>query len=133
LKQGVTSPDTEKNREDKKREDNREDASSSSSSSQFTKTAIAEYETNIGPIAPAQYDDITDMLAELEERGLQSWWSRAIKVTIDANVRKWSYLRSVLNNCIRDGTAPGEGKRKQTAQTSAARLGLEMFLAEGGD
>jgi len=136
LEQGVTPAD--KTREDKIREEEkRQDKTrkekkrqeEQSLLSEFYQTSIKQYESNIGVIAPAQYNDIHDMLAELEEKGLETWWADAVGVAVDQNKRSWAYVRAVLNNCIKDGKPP-DRRDKRRKQTKKKAKTIDPFTGE---
>lgn len=53
-----------------------------------------------------QVEEIRSILEELHARGLDSWWKTAIDIAVDHNARNWAYVRGVLENHLKDGTAP---------------------------
>ena len=50
------------------------------------------YEENLGPLTPM----IAEALREAEETYPASWIEDAVRIAVDNNVRKWSYVRAVL-------------------------------------
>ena len=57
------------------------------------------YEQEIGFISPSIRDHILDAIDDFPEQ----WVLDAIDVAVGANVRKWNYIRAVLDNWKRDG------------------------------
>lgn len=65
------------------------------------------FENAIGVVAGVrQSEEIRMSLDELHERGLDDWWQTAVDLAIDNNKRSWAYIRAILQNHLRDGTAP---------------------------
>jgi hypothetical protein len=91
--------------EEKRKEEKRKEEKASPPSD-FVADSIRAFEGNIGMIGPSQADEIRSMLVELEQKGLESWWDTAIQIAVDNNARKWSYVRGVLEGCLRTGKAP---------------------------
>lgn len=52
-------------------------------------------------------DEIVDRLGDLFDRGITDWWETAIRRAIDANARRWAYVRSTIDRCMTNGRAPG--------------------------
>jgi DnaD/phage-associated family protein len=50
------------------------------------------YEQNIGPLTPM----IADTLRDAEATFSESWIEEAIRIAVDNNVRKWSYINAIL-------------------------------------
>ncbi len=86
--------------------------------SAFVAAALRSYENVIGLVSgPVQAQEIGDMLAELEQRGVQAWWDTALQIAADQNARRWAYVRGTLNNCLRDGRPPlNRGSPRAVAQ-----------------
>lgn len=57
------------------------------------------YEENIGPLTPL----IADELKAAEESYPQSWISEAIQIALNNNVRRWNYVRSILERWQKEG------------------------------
>ena len=60
--------------------------------------------------SPVQAQEMADRLDELRQAGALGWWNLAIKTAEDNNVRKWSYVRGVIDRCLREGRPPGAAK-----------------------
>ncbi len=73
--------------------------------------AVIAYQNSIALVAGAdQAREMADVVAELESRDLLPWWQMAIKAACDQNVRKWSYVRAILDNSLKTGKPPGAPK-----------------------
>ncbi len=68
------------------------------------------YEANIGLLSPILADELKDaeMLYPSE------WIEEAFKIAVENNVRKWSYIRAILESMATEGR--NHGKHKQTAE-----------------
>jgi DNA replication protein len=64
------------------------------------------YEQSIGLLSPL----IADELREAEERYPPDWIEEAFKRALENNVRKWSYVRAILERWATEGKGSGEGK-----------------------
>jgi DnaD/phage-associated family protein len=73
------------------------------------------YEDNIGLISPI----LSDELKDAEKTYPQEWIEDAFKVAVENNVRKWNYIRAVLERMATEGR--DYGTRKQQAQADTAR------------
>jgi len=71
------------------------------------------YETNIGLLSPILADELKD--AELTYP--QEWIEDAFKIAVENNVRKWSYIRAVLERMATEGRHNGTAKRQTQADT----------------
>jgi DnaD/phage-associated family protein len=76
-------------------------------------TIFAIYEQNIGPLTPM----IADHLREAEASYPAAWIEEAIGIAVDNNVRKWSYVRAILD----DWHARGKDDREDRGSTEKAR------------
>ncbi|HET7010852.1 MAG TPA: DnaD domain protein [Anaerolineales bacterium] len=76
-------------------------------------TIFALYEQNIGPLTPM----IAEHLREAEESYPQSWIEEALRIAVDNNVRKWSYVRAILE----DWRTRGKDEREDRGSTEKAR------------
>lgn len=75
--------------------------------SDFIAESMQAFQNDIGLISSGhQKDDILSYLDELTDRGACSWWQGAIDAAVDQNVRKWAYVRGILDNCLREGRPP---------------------------
>lgn len=52
------------------------------------------YEDNLGPLTPI----LADELREAEQTYPSGWIEDAIRIAVDNNARKWSYVRAILEN-----------------------------------
>lgn len=59
------------------------------------------YEQNIGPLTPL----IADHLRDMDEEFPTEWIEEAIEIAVTRNVRKLSYVESILNRWQQDGRA----------------------------
>jgi len=57
------------------------------------------YEQNIGPLTPM----IADRLREAQEAYPAAWIEDAIRIAVENNVRKWSYVQAILDDWQRRG------------------------------
>jgi DnaD/phage-associated family protein len=79
-----------------------------------TAKAFTAFQNDIHLIAsPIQAEEMTDVLDRLKARNALDWWHMAVKIACDNNARKWSYVKAVLENALRDGRAPGTHKPRQ--------------------
>lgn len=107
LQRGVTPSDTEEKREEKRRAV----VVTPGARNEFVAQSIRAYESTIGVLgSERQSEEIRETLLELQERGLESWWQTAIEIAVDANKRRWDYMRAILENHLRDGTAPSRAR-----------------------
>lgn len=109
---GDVPEDSRKNarlREEKRKEDNENVSSSSCGGGlpEYVQQSVRAYENAIGLVSdPGQSKAIRDTLEELHARGIEEWWQTAIGIAVDNNRRSWGYIRGILENCLREGTAP---------------------------
>jgi DNA replication protein len=68
---------------------------------------FALYEQNIGLLAPL----IADELREAEEQYPPDWIEEAFKRAVENNVRKWSYVRAILESWAAKGKDDAEYRR----------------------
>ena len=59
----------------------------------------ALYEANIGPLTPL----IADALKDAENEYPAAWLEEAITVAVENNVRRWSYIRTILERWDKEG------------------------------
>ena len=69
------------------------------------------YEDNIGLISPI----IADELKDAEATYSQQWIEDAFKIAVENNVRKWSYIRAVLQSWAISGREDGKGKPEESS------------------
>lgn len=72
------------------------------------------YEDNIGMISPIIADELKD--AELTYR--PEWIEDAIKIAVENNVRKWSYVRAVLERWATAGREDSSGQIQEKPSKS---------------
>jgi len=65
------------------------------------------YEANIGLLSPILADELKD--AELTYP--QEWIEEAFKIAVENNVRKWSYIRAVLEGMATEGRSHGTHRK----------------------
>lgn len=73
------------------------------------------YEDNIGLISPILADELKDA----ERTYPQEWLEDAFKIAVENNVRKWSYIRAILEHMATEGR--DYGTRKQAPQPDTAK------------
>ena len=66
------------------------------------------YEQNIGTLQPM----IAEELQEAEERYPAEWIAEAFKIAAGQNVRKWRYIRAILERWTTEGKDDGEAGRE---------------------
>lgn len=96
-------------REENRKEDNENVSSSSCGGGlpEYVQQSVRAYENAIGFVSdPGQSAAIRDTLEELHTHGIEEWWQAAIGIAVDNNRRSWGYIRGILENCLREGTAP---------------------------
>jgi len=76
-------------------------------------TIYALYEQNIGPLTPM----IAEHLREAEDMYPPAWIEEALGIAVDNNVRKWSYVRAILD----DWRSRGKDEREDRGSTEKAR------------
>jgi DnaD/phage-associated family protein len=74
---------------------------------------ICDYENNIGQLTPMIAEDIGNAL---DEYG-RDWITDAIKIAVQANVRKWNYILGILRRWAVEGKQDDTPKRAVVAQT----------------
>ncbi|NJN96544.1 MAG: DnaD domain protein [Anaerolineales bacterium] len=67
------------------------------------------YEANIGLLSPI----IVDELKDAEATYPQIWIEDAFKIAVENNVRKWSYIRAILERMATAGRDDGKGKKEE--------------------
>jgi len=72
------------------------------------------YEANISLISPI----IADELKDAEQTYPQEWIEEAFKIAVENNVRKWSYIRAILEGMATEGR---DGITKRKTQKDTAR------------
>jgi DnaD/phage-associated family protein len=65
------------------------------------------YEQNIGTLTPM----IADELRDAEKTYPHSWLDEAIRLAVENNVRKWSYVSSILERWRQEGKRDGISRR----------------------
>lgn len=65
------------------------------------------YEQNIGTLQPM----IAEELQEAEESYPGAWIEEAFRIAAEQNVRKWRYIRAILERWAAEGKDDGEGRR----------------------
>src|SRR3990172_3891004 len=76
-------------------------------------TVYALYEQNIGPLTPM----IAEHLREAEESYPEAWIEEAMRIAVDNNARKWSYVRAILD----DWRTRGKDEREDRGDSEKAR------------
>ena len=71
------------------------------------------YEDNIGLISPILADELKDA----ESTYPQEWIEDAFKIAVENNVRKWSYIRAVLERFATSGREESEQKQEGPAKS----------------
>jgi DNA replication protein len=69
------------------------------------------YEANIGLLSPILVDELKDAEANYP----QEWVEDAVKIAVENNVRKWSYIRAILERMAIAGRDDGKGKKEDSA------------------
>jgi DNA replication protein len=69
------------------------------------------YEANIGLLSPILADELKDAEANYP----QIWIEDAFKIAVENNVRKWSYIRAILQRMAIAGREDGQGKKEDGA------------------
>jgi DnaD/phage-associated family protein len=67
------------------------------------------YEANIGLLSPI----IVDELKDAEATYPQIWIEDAFKIAVENNVRKWSYIRAILQRMATAGRDDGKGNQEE--------------------
>ena len=104
--------------------------------SSFIADSVHAFENCIGlVVGETQTEEVKAFLGDLHARGHPEWWQLALDVACDNNARKWSYVRAVLQNWLKQGRPglkpPSNGSRaspeeydEAAALEKAARYGL---------
>jgi DnaD/phage-associated family protein len=71
------------------------------------------YEQNIGPLTPM----IAELLRDAEANFPEQWIKEAIQIAVENNVRKWSYVRAILEGWKTEG----KDDREDRGDTEKAR------------
>jgi DnaD/phage-associated family protein len=72
------------------------------------------YEDNIGLISPILADELKD--AEINYH--QDWIEDAFKIAVENNVRKWSYIRAILERWATAGREDGHEQKQESSSKS---------------
>jgi len=100
--------EAEEIREEAENDDAAATATSEGTRSPELQRVVAEYEANIHPIhSPRLAEDIASYVEGPDAVPIQ-WWNKAIILACERNVRKWSYIKGIFENCKREGTVPGQ-------------------------
>jgi hypothetical protein len=67
-----------------------------------------------------QSQEVFEYLDRLRDAGVLSWWPLALRAAADANARRWSYVRAILEGCLRENRPPG-ARAPGAGATGAAR------------
>jgi DnaD/phage-associated family protein len=70
------------------------------------------YEANIGLLSPILADELKDAEANYP----QVWIEDAFKIAVENNVRKWSYIRAILQRMAIAGRDDGQGKADDSSR-----------------
>ncbi len=81
------------------------------------------YEQNIGPLTPM----IADRLREAQEAYPAQWIEDAIRIAVENNVRKWSYVQAILDDWQRRGR---DDREDRGDSEKARRRYLKGHLAD---
>lgn len=81
------------------------------------------YEDNIGPLTPM----IADTLKDAEKHYPMSWIEEAIRIAVETNARKWSFVQAVLDRWQR------EGKKNATTERPAEQDGRRYVTGKYAD
>ena len=81
------------------------------------------YEDNIGPLTPM----IADTLKDAEKHYPMSWIEEAIRIAVESNARKWSFVQAVLDRWQR------EGKKNATSERPAEQDGRRYVTGKYAD
>jgi len=65
------------------------------------------YEQNIGLLTPL----IAEELRDAEKTYPQDWIEEAMRIAVERNVRRWRYVRAILERWATEGRGKAEGKR----------------------
>ncbi|HSB90871.1 MAG TPA: DnaD domain protein [Anaerolineales bacterium] len=76
-------------------------------------TIFALYEQNIGPLTPM----IAEHLRQADASYPAAWIEEAMRIAVDNNVRKWSYVRAILD----DWQTRGKDEREDRGDSEKAR------------
>jgi DnaD/phage-associated family protein len=68
------------------------------------------YEANIGLLSPILADELKDAEATYP----QIWIEDAFKIAVENNVRKWSYIRAILERMATIGRDDSKGKKEES-------------------
>jgi DnaD/phage-associated family protein len=64
------------------------------------------YEANLGPLTPL----VADALREAEAEYPPGWIDDAVRIAVENNIRKWSYVRAILEDWRERGRDDGEDR-----------------------
>jgi DnaD/phage-associated family protein len=70
-------------------------------------TVFTLYEQNIGPLTPM----LADLLREAENTYPAAWIEDAIRIAVENNARKWSYVQAILEGWLTKGRDEREDRR----------------------
>ena len=84
------------------------------------------YEDNIGLISPILADELKDAEATYP----QEWIEDAFKIAVENNVRKWSYIRAVLERMATSGREDTQPRTDSAAQPKAWYTDEESALIQ---
>ena len=92
------------------------DKDADASLSSFIADSVHAFENCIGlVVGETQTEEVKAFLGDLHARGHPEWWQLALDVACDNNARKWSYVRAVLQNWLKQGRPglkpPSNGSR----------------------
>lgn len=76
---------------------------------------FAHYQNNIGFLSPYIQEAIIDYLNDCPD----TWLIEAINISVENGVRKWSYIKAILDRWLADGKTNG---KKKTSEAPAVRV-----------
>lgn len=75
------------------------------------------YEDNIGPLTPL----IADTLKDAQKNYPESWIMDALRIAVESNARKWSFVQAVLDRWRREGKKDASSERPAEQQQDGRR------------
>jgi hypothetical protein len=101
-----------------------------------TAAAVKAFENVCGVLPDGVVlEQIKATIDELSAIGHPEWWQQALDEAVANNARKWAYIRTITDRCLREGKPPGSNKGARrngsTPETETAEQRAARYIPQG--